>query len=205
MTIGTPYTNVDFWFDPVCPWAWLASRWMLEVEKVRLVRVSWHVMSLAYLNEGRDMPPRYAEKMSRSWAPVRVITAAREQYGDEYVRLLYDAIGTRIHPGGERDYRKAVNEALDEVGLPSKLLEYADSTEYDVALKRSHHAGMDQVGMEVGTPVIAVDGFAFFGPVLSPAPKGEEAGRVWDGAVALAGYDGFFEIKRSRTRKPIFD
>lgn len=197
---------VDFWFDPRCPWAWLTSRWMLEVAQVRPVEITWHVMSLAYLNEGRELSEKYAALLAETWGPVRVITAARVEHGQEYVKPLYDAMGERIHVQGRRDdIPSVIRESLDVVGLPAELAEYADSDEYDAELKASHHAGMDQVGMEVGTPVIAVGGYAFFGPVLSPAPKGEEAGRVWDGVRALASYDGFFELKRTRTRDPIFD
>lgn len=190
-------TQADFWFDPLCPWAWMTSRWILEVEKVRDIEVRWHVMSLAYLN---DMEPH-----SDAWGPVRVATAARLAHGNDVLLPLYNAMGTRIHPGGNKDYRQVTVEALEEVGLPAGLVTAADGTEYDDALKEMHHAGMDQVGLDVGTPVISVDGVAFFGPVVSPAPKGEEAGRLWDGVVLVAGTDGFFELKRSRTREPQFD
>lgn len=197
--------TVDFWFDPVCPWAWMTSRWMGEVEKVRPVEVRWHVMSLAVLNEGRDLPDGYADLMTRAWLPVRVIIAAREQYGDKVVKPLYDAIGGRIHPGGQQDYRVAVAEALDDVGLPAQLLDEGDSDRFDEQLRASHREGIDLVGTDVGTPVISVDGIAFFGPVVTPAPKGEAAGRLWDGCVLVAGTPGFFELKRTRTQGPIFD
>jgi protein-disulfide isomerase-like protein with CxxC motif len=198
-------TPVDFWFDPICPWAWMTSRWMMEVERVRPVEVTWHVMSLAYLNAERDLGEKYNRLMADSWGPVRVIVAARELHGQEWVKPLYDAMGTRFHLGRQKDRQAVIAEALAEVGLPDSLAAYATSDEYDEALKKSHHAGMDQVGTEVGTPVIGVEGYAFFGPVMSPAPKGDEAGRVWDGVRALASYDGFFELKRTRTREPIFD
>lgn len=195
----------DFWFDPLCPWAWLASRWMLEVERVRPVRTRWHVMSLAVLNEGRDLPEEYRDLMARAWGPVRVCMAAAAQAGDDVLLPLYTAMGTRIHVGGDKDLDRVTTEALDEVGLDRALAEAASDDGIDAALRASHHAGMDPVGYEVGTPVIHVGGVAFFGPVVSPTPRGEAAGRLWDGVVLVAGTDGFFELKRSRTRPPIFD
>jgi hypothetical protein len=197
-------TRVDFWFDPLCPWAWITSRWMLEVEQVRDVEVGWHVMSLAVLNEGRDLSPDYADLMTRAWGPVRVITAARKLRGDDVVLPLYTAMGTRIHIG-EQDYPQAIAGALADLALPAELAHAADSEEFDSALRESHEQGMVPVGMEVGTPVIHVAGTAIFGPVISPIPRGEEAGRLWDGVLAVMSADGFFELKRSRTRGPIFD
>lgn len=195
----------DFWFDPVCPWAWMTSRWMLEVEKVRPVEVRWHVMSLSVLNQERDLPGQYRDLMDRAWGPVRVVTAARELHGDAVVGPLYTAIGTRIHPGGEKDFDIAVKQALAEVGLPDELAGYATSDAFDAQLRASHEAGISLVGTDVGTPVVAFDGVAFFGPVVTPAPKGEAAGRLWDGTLLVAGTPGFYEIKRTRTQGPIFD
>ena len=197
--------TVEMWFDPLCPWAWMTSRWLMEVEQVRDIEVTWSQMSLSVLNEGRDLPEEYREMMDRGWAPVRVIAAARKAHGDEVTKPLYDAIGTRLHLGGERDFVAATAAALAEVGLPAELIEAADTDEHDAFLRESHERAIALVGDDVGTPVISVADTAFFGPVVSPAPKGEAAGRLWDGCVLVAGTDGFFELKRSRTRDPIFD
>ncbi|GGW12953.1 MULTISPECIES: DsbA family protein [Streptomyces] len=206
-------TPVDFWFDPLCPWAWMTSRWMLEVEKVRDVEVRWHVMSLAVLNEDKldELPEEYRDMLeNQAWGPVRVVIAARQLHGDGVVGPLYTALGTRFHNNGEGPTREAVAAALKDVGLPEDLAEYADKDTYDTELRASHQEGIDKVGQEVGTPVIAVPGadgeqVAFFGPVVTPAPKGEEAAKLWDGTLLVASIPGFYEIKRTRTQGPIFD
>jgi 2-hydroxychromene-2-carboxylate isomerase len=204
-TTGTDdRTPVDFWFDPLCPWAWMTSRWLLEVEKVRRIAPSFHVMSLAYLNEDKDISDEYRAMLEPAWGPVRVAIAATQAEGDAVLLPLYTALGERIHLQQRQIDRELVEEALAEVGLPTSLADAMDSTEYDDDLKKSHHAGMDQVGMDVGTPVISVDGNAFFGPVVTPAPKGEDAGRLWDGCLLVAGTPGFFELKRSRDKGPDF-
>ncbi len=195
----------DFWFDPLCPWAWMTSRWIGEVERIRDVTVRWHVMSLAVLNEGKDIPASYRELLDQAWGPVRVVMAAQIEQGDQVVKPLYDAIGTRIHPGGRKDYPTILAEALAEVGLPASLAGYATTDAYDAQLRASHAEGINQVGEDVGTPVVAFNGVAFFGPVVTPAPRGEAAGRLWDGCLLVAGTPGFYEIKRSRTAGPVFD
>ncbi|WP_336923717.1 mycothiol-dependent nitroreductase Rv2466c family protein [Aquipuribacter sp. SD81] len=202
-TLDTPVA--DFWFDPLCPWAWMTSRWMGEVEQVRDVRVRWHVMSLAVLNEGRDLPQEYRDLMDRAWGPVRVVVAAQQAHGDDVVKPLYDAIGTRVHPGGRTDLETVLAEALAEVGLPPELADAATTDAHDEALRRSHAEGIGLVGEDVGTPVVAFEGTAFFGPVVTPAPKGEAAGRLWDGTLLVAGTPGFYEIKRTRTAGPSFE
>lgn len=197
--------SVEMWFDPLCPWAWMTSRWLMEVEQVRDIDVTWSQMSLSILNEGRDLDEGYAEVMTRGWTPVRVIAAARKAHGDSVTKPLYDSIGHQIHLEEQQDFRLACTKALADVGLPAELIEAADTDEHDDFLRQSHSRAIDLVGDDVGTPVISVGDVAFFGPVVSPAPKGEAAGRLFDGCVLVAGTDGFFEIKRSRTRGPIFD
>jgi 2-hydroxychromene-2-carboxylate isomerase len=199
-------THVDFWFDPICPWAWIASRWMLEVQQVRPVEVTWHVMSLSVLNDGKDdLPEQYRSLLTTGWGPVRVLIAAEQAHGPEVLLPLYTALGNRFHHEKAPKDRETITAALAEAGLPASLADAMDSTEYDEALRASHEEGINRVGYEVGTPVISVNGTAVFGPVMSPIPRGEAAARLFDGVLLLSETDGFFELKRSRTRDPIFD
>ena len=192
-------TNADFWFDPLCPFAWITSRWILEVEQVRDIEVAWHVMSLAYLNEDKDISEEYRKILANAWQPVRVVMAAEQKYGKQALLPLYTALGNRIHLEKQEKDRAMIESALAEAGLDVGLADAMDDSSYDDAIRASHHLGMDQVGNEVGTPTIAFEGAAFFGPVLTKAPKGEDAGRLWDGCVTVASFPHFAELKRSRS------
>ncbi|MEV8533166.1 disulfide bond formation protein DsbA [Streptomyces sp. NPDC051211] len=200
---------VPFWFDPLCPWAWITSRWLLEVEQVRPVRADWRIMSLAYLNlvqrEGKGLSDDYRQLMTKAWGPVRVCAAATEHGGPGVLGPLYTALGTRLHNQSRRDDPAVVNEALTEAGLPESLASAATSTEFDQLIKDSHDEAFNEVGLDVGTPVLRIAGTALFGPVITPAPRGEAAGQLWDALVIVAGTDGFFELKRTRDRKPSFE
>ena len=200
----TERKTLDLWFDPLCPWAWMTSRWALEVAKVRDVDVRFHVMSLSVLNEGRDLDPDYREVMDNAWGGARVCLAVQEQYPDKLADL-YTALGTRIHLGKEPNVRATHEAALAEVGLPVELAAAGETDANDAALRAAQAEVTAAVGDEVGTPVIHINGQALFGPVISPAPKGEQAGQLFDGLEKMTAYPGFFELKRTRTVDPIFD
>jgi 2-hydroxychromene-2-carboxylate isomerase len=209
MTQPETREDVQFWFDPLCPWAWITSRWILEVEQVRPVRADWRIMSLAYLNliqhEGQNLNEEYLERMKRAWGPIRVVAAAADAKGTDILGPIYTAIGTRLHNEGRREDPEVIPEALAEVGLPATLASAADSTEFDEQIKASHNEAFDQVGLDVGTPVIRIRGNTIFGPVITPIPRAEAAGKLWDGVALVTATDGFFELKRTRDRKPSFD
>ena len=193
-------TNADFWLDPACPFAWITSRWILEVEKVRDIQVTWNIMSLAFLNEDKDVSEEYRSFLTTAWQPVRVLMAAEQKYGKDAVLPLYTAMGTRIHIEKQDKDRAMIEASLTDAGLPIELADAMDDMSYDDAIRESHRSGMDQVGNEVGTPTIAFNGAAFFGPVISKAPRGEEAGQLWDACVTLSAYPHFYELKRARDK-----
>ena len=197
-------TTVDFWFDPLCPWAWMTSRWMKEVEAVRGVTTRFHLMSLGYLNADKDIDDEYREKLKDAWGPVRVCAAAADRYGDDVLDSLYTELGTRIHNEDRGADREVIEDALKAAGLDVSLADAMDSDKYDDKVIASHTKGIELVGLDVGTPVISVEGVAFFGPVVTPIPRGETAGTLWDGVRMVAGIDGFYELKRSRTAEPSF-
>lgn len=197
--------NIDFWFDPACPWAWMTSRWMTNVIELRGIEVRWHVLSLAVLNEGRDLPEDYREHIDRTWLAARAIVGAAQQYSPQIIKPLYDEIGTRFHPGGRGGERAAVVEAFEALELDLGIVERAETDEFDAAMRESTRAALDLVGDDVGVPVVAIDGKAYFGPVVTPAPKGQEALDMFDGLVALTRVSGFYEIKKTREQGPVFD
>ncbi len=198
----SPRPVVDFWFDPACPWAWMTSRWVTEVSRHRDVDLRWHVMSLSVLNEGRDLPEDYRRLMDDSWAAVRVAIAAARDHGDEVLAPLYTALGTRRHPQGRTDTDAIIAESLAEVRLPASLAAVGATTEVDDLLRASHQRAIDLVGDDVGTPVIAIDGVGYFGPVVTPAPTGQAALDLFDGLVLMTRVPGFYELKRTRTAGP---
>ena len=197
-------TKAEFWFDPSCPWAWITSRWILEVQAQRDIEVKWNIFSLAVLNEGRELKPEYRKRIDKSWGPVRVIAAAKKKNGYEVVLPLYTEIGTLFHPGAKPVAKETISEALQNQKLDPTLIDFYDTNDFDQDLRDSTKAGLALVGDDVGTPIISIEGVAFFGPVLTPAPKGSEALKLWDGVLAAASLPGFFELKRTRTARPQF-
>jgi hypothetical protein len=207
--VMTDKVIADLWFDPSCPYTWITSRWLLEVEKVRPVEVRWHVMSLSVLNEGRDEDPE-GDPQGYLWVPVRICAAVQQEYGQEALGRLYTAMWTCERDRGEQEWIGSLHDALAAAGLPLELAEAGMSTAYDDAVRASHAEGINLIGEHVGTPVIAVTGtdgerIVFFGPVTSRIATGEQAGRLWDGTLLVAGTPGFHELKGVPHEKPQLD
>lgn len=199
-------TTVDFYLDPSCPFAWVTSRWIKEVTKIRDIDVRWKFISLGVVNEGRDLPADYRKIIDMSWGAMRVMAAAEQRAGAEVLDDLYTEIGERFHDQGRVDSlenrHEAVKEAVEELGLDADLMDAWDDEAFDARLRESTKEAQDLVGDDVGTPIVALNGVGFFGPVITRVPKGEEAGKIFDAAVTLGNYPHFFELKRSRTESP---
>lgn len=204
-------SRVDLYFDPVCPLAWITSRWLLEVERRRPIDLRFRLMSLLMLNENREVDPAYRRLLDRSPGPARVCAAAAARHGDPILRPLYTAIGSalftdehlpvvlraRARPDRwSRLVRQATATALAELDLDPALAHAADSTAYDERLRACNDTGMGPVG-EVGTPTVHIDGAAISGPVLTSIPRGGEATRLFDAVRTLTANRAFFELKRT--------
>lgn len=198
-------TMIDFWFDAACPFAWVTSRWIQEVQRVRDVQVAWRPMSLAVLNEGRELAQEYREFIDQTWLPARAASQIFHQYGHDILGAYYTHVGSAIHYGAEKNYEKVVTTALDDLGLDPDIGAQSTTDIFDSTLRTLHHEGVSLVGEDLGTPIMAIGGNAFFGPVITRVPRGEEAGAIFDAALALTSYPYFFEIKRARTERPQFD
>ncbi|QIM16741.1 DsbA family protein [Leucobacter insecticola] len=202
MTTEAPV--VEFWFDPICPWCWMTSRWASEVADARGFSIAWHPISLAIINEGQEDQGSHGEFHRQGLRLGRVVEAARRAHGEDVVGKLYTAFGTRIHPGGQTDTDAIISASLAELSLPAELAAAAEDDSLDAQLRANTDHAMAIAGPDVGVPIISVNGVAFFGPVVTPAPTGEDALRLWDGIVMAAGVPGFYELKRGRTAGPQF-
>lgn len=196
-------TRVDVWFDPSCPWTWVTTRWLVEgVQPQQELDLQWHLMSLAVLNEGKDLPPEYADKMSSARRTLRVFTAVSDTSGQQALGRLYAALGERLHRQQRTPDEALVNEALAEAGLDTSLVAALDEPQWDEAVRASHDAGQAAVGEPTGSPVLQLEGRAHFGPVLTAVPRGAGALRLFEGLRALASTPEFSELKRPRTAPP---
>ena len=195
-------TSVDFWIDPVCDWAWVTARWLEEVQAIRDIDVNWRVMSLDLLNGG--------EQVAGNFAPVRAIEAARSLAGDAVAQQLLFAIGRRINVDGNTDISAAIAESVAECELSGSIADASRTDEFDATVRASHIAAMELGGAGVGTPIIGIPGpggerVGYFGPVLTATPRGDAAGRLWDGLLILAANPGFYELKKERQAKVVCD
>lgn len=205
MTASTP--SVEFWFDPICPWCWMTSRWAAEVSQVRGFEIVWHPISLKVINEENNGGEPHDGHI-QGHRLGRVVEAARVAIGESAVGKLYTEMGNRVHPGENRDFDAIIAESLATLdiddALAATLRAAADSEASDAQLRTNTLHALEIAGPDVGVPIISIDGNAFFGPVMTPAPTGEDALRLWDGVSAVASVPGFYELKRGRTTGPQF-
>ncbi|MFA7322860.1 MAG: disulfide bond formation protein DsbA [Candidatus Nanopelagicales bacterium] len=199
-------TTADFYIDPMSPWAWVTARWLEEVTGLRDVQVNWQVMCLDILHEGDELPESYAAWLKATWKAPRAIEAARAAAGDDAARRLLFAIGRLTNVERNRDIDAVIAMAVAECGLPDSVAAAAESTEFDAAVRASHDEAMALGGKDVGTPILAIPGpdgtrVGLFGPVVTPTPRGEAAGKLWDGLLLLAATPGFYELKKERKAK----
>jgi 2-hydroxychromene-2-carboxylate isomerase len=208
--------DAEFFFDPVCPWAWITSRWMTEVASHRGIKVHWNFISLKVLNEGKTLDPDYAKRAAvshgRGLRLLRVAAAVRAEKGHEAVHGVYTAFGTVIHPDQMAEVydkdNKAIAFALKELGHDGALADQADNEDWDAQIRASTALALSRTGKDVGTPIVTYappDGPSLFGPVISHAPKGEEAGELWDHLSYIARNPDFAELKRAIRSRPRFD
>jgi hypothetical protein len=196
--------RVTAFVDPACPFAWITSRWLMEVARQRPVQLGFRVMSLSVINEHKDLEPWYREFNDRAWAAARVCSAAAESHGEAILNELYPALGRRIHDRGETRLPRVIDAALAEVGLPAGLAAAAGDDQFDAAMRASTRRAQELVGEDLGTPTVQIDDAAFFGPVLTSVPRGAEALRIFEGARLLAGSGAVSEMKRARTAELSF-
>lgn len=197
--------SIEFWFDPVCPWAWMTSRWMTEVSETLGHEVTWRPFSLAILNENNDDDAHH-EAHQRSFSLGQALAATQRDHGNEAVWKLYTELGNRIHLEGREDTAEVLGEAVEAAGLPESIAQTATFDHDDSAsrLRESTEAGITAVGPGVGIPIISINGKTFFGPVVTPRPKGEDAINLWNALYYATQTPGFYELKRGREVGPDF-
>ncbi len=197
-------TAIDFYFDPACPWTWITAEWVREVAPHRDLDVTWKTYSLVVKN-GAGMSDQYRIPLEAQWPGLRVIEQARLDYGNDAVSALYRSFGTAIHHDGD-DMLETLGECVKAAGVDVAVLSATEDESLDAGIHASTAAGVALTGADVGVPIVAVENLpmTYFGPVMSPAPTGDDALRLWDAYVTLASIDGVYEIKRTRTVGPTF-
>jgi 2-hydroxychromene-2-carboxylate isomerase len=192
-------TAIEFWFDPTCPFTWRTSRWAREVERAGEATIEWKVMSLGILNEGREIPEEYREGMVRGARFLRALVATEELGGSDAVGRLYDALGAHLYDEDEGLADDVLLRSVSDAGLDGSVADAADDETRDAAVRASHEEGQRRVGTESGSPITAYDGGpAFFGPVVAPAPTGDDATTLLTAMASLSKVGAFSEVKRSR-------